>query len=159
MSATPRDLLKPRPQRVHEVYQSVQLQAGQANSQYVSFGCKVQVDATNTKFDITTGEYVLGQSIVSFAGLSAQNVAAGAALSAGQAVFVLLELDGSGALTQTVGAITTGTPVLPALTASRIAVGYLSLTGAFTPGTTALVAGNCVTLAYDAGNVSPVGGF
>ena len=43
-------------QRVGEVYNLLQLQAGQANSQYVSFGCKVAVDTTTTKFAITAGE-------------------------------------------------------------------------------------------------------
>lgn len=160
MSATPRDLLKPRQQRVSEVYQLLQYQAGQANSQLVSFGCAIAVDATTTKFAVGAGEYVLGQAVVSFAAQTAQVVAGGAALSAGQSAFVLIEADAAQVLYQTVGAIvSSGTPVLPVPTPTRIALGYLSLAGVFTPGTTVLTAGMIVNLAYSAGNVSPVGGY
>jgi len=158
MSATPRDLLKPRQQRVSEVYQLLQYQAGQANSQVVAFGCQVLVDAATTKFQVTAGEYVLGQSIVTFNALTAQVVPGGATTAAGQSVFVLIEADAAAALHLTVGVIvSSGTPVLPQPTPTWIALGYLSLGASFTAGTTVLTGANVVSLAYSAGNVNPAG--
>lgn len=160
MATLPRDLQKPRAQRVSEVYTSLQLQAGQTDSQLVSFGCVVAVDATTTKFAVSAGEYVLGQAVVSFAAALAQVVPAGANPAAGQQVIVNLEGDVNGALQTVVGAFASaGAAVAPALTPARILLGQLVINGAFTPGTTVLTGANIVTTAYSAGNTSPVGGF
>lgn len=161
MSATPRDLLKPRAQRVAEVYQSIQHQAGQPNSQLVSFGCVVAVDAVTTKWAVSAGEYVLGQQVVAFAGVTAQVVPSGAATSTAQLVIVLIEGDAAGAVSTIVGAIASGggAAVIPQPTPAKIVLGYLSLPASFTPATTVLTSGMCVTLPYSAGNTSPVSGF
>lgn len=161
MSATPRDLLKPRQQRVSEVYSLLQLQAGQANSQFVSFGCVLAPGGTNTQLAISAGEYVLGQSVINFPAVTGQAITTAPTLTSGQSVYVLVEADTTQptpALTLTNGVVvTSGTPVLPQPNPARIALGYLSLTGAFTPGTTPLTTPMCVTLSYSAGNVNPAG--
>lgn len=161
MSATPRDLLKPRMQRIREVAESVQQQAGQANSQQIIYGCGLVVGSTKTDFTIDAGEVTFDgvSQPVEVAQVANTAVAAGAALSAGQNCYVLVELDKEGKTHQTVSAITGGTPVLPALTAERIAVGYLTLKGAFTPGTTELTAEMLKPIAYSAGNEAPTAGF
>lgn len=161
MAALPRDLQKPRAQRLSEVAQSLQQQAGQTNTQFVTFGCVVSPDVTHAyNFAVSAGEYCLGQALVEFAGAVAQAVPGGADPGAGQEVIVNIEGDSSGALHLTVGAIASGgSPVAPALTPAYILLGQLVITGAFTPGTTALTSGECVTTPYSAGNESPIGGF
>lgn len=173
MSATPRDLLKTRAQRVMEVYNSVQLQSGQANSQLVGFGCVLAPGGTNTQLAISAGEYVLGQSIINFPAVTGQ-LLTGLGFTntaAGQSCLVLVEADATQptpVLTLTQGVIvSSGTPVLPQPTSTKIVLGYLAIPASFTFGTTALTAGGtslaptgiCVTQSYSAGNVSPVGGF
>lgn len=142
-TALPRDLLKQRPQRLWELYQLLYERAGQANSQAVTFGGDLSVDTTNTKFAVSNIAFILGQQeFYNGAPIAAQTVNAGATLSAGQSVKVLLEIDSSFVITQTVGTIVTGAlgaAVLPnPQSLSRVVIGYLGLTGVFTPGTTPL---------------------
>lgn len=178
MSASPRDLLKPRAQRLLEVAQGIQQQTGFADSQYVTFGCKLAPGSTAANLAVSDGEYSLAQSLVQYAGTAAAGVsiASGQAIwngqtptntAAGQLCIVLIEADASGTLYATQGAIAnSGTPVAPSPTANRIVLGYLSVPASFTFGTTALTAGGtslnptggiCVTQSYDKGNVNPSG--
>lgn len=169
MAASPRDLLKPRSQRLMEVAQSIQQQNGFADGQFVTFGCVLAPGATDTELAISQGEVSIAQSLVEvpaqagllLTGAEVQGVIP--TLVAGEACYVLVEVDATGdTFYLTPGAtVTGGTPVMPAPTATRIVLGYLSLAGAFTPGTTALTAAMCITQPYSAGNVNPVaaGGF
>jgi hypothetical protein len=159
MPATPRDLLKPRAQRLAEVFQSEQLQAGQANAQQIIYGLELEAEAK--KFKISAGEYAPdGVSLpVVIKAITGQSVAAGAETTASQKCYVLVEINAKEEVFQTVSALTSGTPVLPALTAGRIAIGYLSIPASFTVGTTEVKANMCVAIKYSAGNVSPTSGF
>lgn len=159
MPATPRDLGKPRAQRLSEVFTSEQLQAGQANAQQIIYG--LELEAESKAFAISKGEYAPdGVSLpVALAAKTAQVVNVGATTTTGQKCFILVEVNAAGEVFQTVSAITTGTPVLPSLTAGRIAIGYLSIPASFTPGTTAVTGGMCIPIKYSAGNTSPVSGF
>lgn len=159
MPATPRDALKTRRQRIGEVYALNQLQAGQANSQLVSFGCQLVPGTTNTSLGITVGEFVIGQTVVPFAGIATGiAVPAGAQTSSIQFCKVLVEVDGNNAGAQTsanvfltAGPLVTGSQSaapLPALTPTRIAIGWLEIPSSFTPGSTALTAGMCKQVAY-----------
>lgn len=158
MAALPRDLTKPRAQRLSEVMQSIQQQAGQPNSQLIVFGCVLAVGGTASQLAISQGEYVLGQQIVELAAQTALAVPAGANPGAGLSVIVNVEGDSTGAVTLTPGSIA-GVPVAPALTPAKILLGQLTIPGAFTPGTTSLTTGMLTSTPYSAGNVSPVGGF
>lgn len=167
MPATPRDLLKPRAQRLAEVAQSIQLQAGQANAQQIIYG--LELVAETKKFGITAGEYAadgVNQPIVIASAITGQSIPAGATTGAGQKCFVLVEINAKSEVFTTVSALTTGTPVLPALTASdtgkgtRIAIGYIEIPESFTAGTTNCPTGTALkAIQYSAGNVSPVSGF
>lgn len=159
MPATPRDLLKPRAQRLAEVFQSEQLQAGQANAQQIIWGLLLK--AETKKFGIEAGEYAPdGVSLpVSIKAITGQVVASGAKTGAGQKCFILVEINSKEEVFQTVSALTTGTPVLPALTAARIAVGFIEVPEEFTPSTTEVTAGMLKAIKYSAGNVSPTSGF
>lgn len=159
MPATPRDLLKPRAQRLAEVFQSEQLQAGQANAQQIIYG--LELSAETKKFGITAGEYAPdGVSLpVTIKAITGQSVAAGAATSSGQKCIVLVEINAKEEVFQTVSALTGGTPVLPALTAGRIAIGFIEIPESFTVGTTEVKAAMLKAVKYSAGNVSPVSGF
>lgn len=163
MSATPRDLLKTRQQRVAEVYQLLQYQAGQANSQFVSFGCVLAPGGTATQLAISAGEYVLAQQVISFPAVTGQVLTSLTNTGAGQSCLVLVEADTTQptpVLTLTQGVIvSSGTPVLPQPTPTRIALGWLAIPASFTMGTTSLTGGMCVTMPYSAGNTSPIGGF
>lgn len=174
MSATPRDLLKPRQQRNWEVFQALQYQQGQSNSQLVTFGCVLAPGGTNTQLAISAGEYALAQSLIQLPAVTAQ-LLTGLGLTntgAGQSCLVLVEADATQPtplLTFTQGVIVSaGTPVLPQPTPTRIVLGYLAVPASFTFGTTPLTAGGtslapsggiCVTQSYSAGNTSPVGGY
>lgn len=163
MSASPRDLLKPRSQRLLEVAESVQLQSGLADGQYVTFGCLLAPGATNTQLAISAGEYAIGGLLIELPAVTAQALGALGLTNtaAGQTCYVLVEADNAQPtpnLTFTQSAIVTvGTPVLPSPNAARIALGYLSIPASFTFGTTALTAGMCKQIAYDAGNINPAG--
>lgn len=159
MPATPRDLLKPRQERLAEVMYSAQLQAGQANAQQIIFGLELEPNATK-KFSVTAGEWAEGgaSELVTFKAKTAITLTVGTT-GAGQKCFVLIELNKKEEVFQTASALTTGTPVLPALTAGRIAIGYLSLPESFTAGTSTIEASYCIPIKYSAGNQSPVGGF
>ena len=162
MAASPRDLLKPRAQRLEEVAMGLQKQAGFHDSQFVTFGCVLAPGGTTSQLAISAGEYSLGQALVEFAAVTAQVLSgltpALVTMIAGQSCYVLVEADASSVLYFTQSAIVSaGTPVMPSPTASRIVLGYLAPTGAFTFGTTALTAPFCVTQPYSAGNVNPSG--
>jgi hypothetical protein len=159
MPATPRDLLKPRQQRLSEVMTSAQLQAGQANAQQIIFGLTLEANAKT--FNILAGEYQpdgVSQPIA-IAAKAAIAVAAGAKTAAEQKCIVLVEINAAGEVFQTVSGLTTGTPVLPALTANRIAIGFIEVPAEFVPGTTTVTAGMLKAVKYSAGNTSPVAGF
>lgn len=163
MPATPRDLLKPRQERLAEVFQAIQLQSGQANGQQIISGLGIELPGEAKKFVVEAGEAAFdGVSLPQVVKKTAeQEVAAGATLTSGQNCFVLIEITKAEEpeVKQTVSAITGGTPIVPALTAGRLAVAVLSLKGAFTPGTTKLTAAMVIPVKYSAGNVSPTGGF
>ncbi len=159
MPATPRDLLKPRQERLAEVMYSNQLQAGQANAQQIVYG--LELEAETKKFKVTAGEWAEGgaSELLTMKAKTGLTVAVGSKTGAGQTCYILVEVNKKEEVFQTVSAITAGTPVLPALTAGRIAVGYLSIPAEFTPGTTEVTAGMCIAIKYSAGNASPVSGF
>lgn len=178
MPAQPRDLLKPRAQRLMEVAHAAQQETGLADGQYVTYGCKLAPGGTNTQLAISDGEYFLAQSLIEFptnAGITlttAANWAGSVAptnTGAGQSCYCLVEADvtqPTPVVTLTQGVIvSSGTPVLPTLTPTRIMLGYLAIPASFTFGTTALTAGGyslsptgiCVTQSYDAGNINPAG--
>lgn len=160
MPATPRDILKPRSQRLSEVMTSIQLQAGQANDQQVIWGLGLKINAThNYDFDIEKGEVCINQELKEIAALTEQTVPAGAETTSAQTCFVLLEVSPAGVLTKTVSAKTEGTPVLPALNAARIAVAYIAIPKSYTVGTTELKTEYFKPIVYSAGNVSPTGGY
>lgn len=160
MPATPRDLLKPRAQRLAEVANSVQLQAGQANAQQIIFG--LTLEAETKKFKVLEGEYFpdgVSQPVL-IKTISGISIPAGATTGAGQKCFVLVEVNAKEEAFTSVSALTTGTPVLPALTAGRIAVGYIEIPESFTAGTTNCPTGTALkAIKYSAGNTSPTGGF
>lgn len=162
MAASPRDLLKPRAQRLKEVAEGLQNQQGFADSQFVTFGCVLAPGSTAPNLAISSGEFSLAQALVQYAG----TVAAGVVLTglgltntgAGQSCYVLVESDAAGVLSYSQSAIvSSGTPVMPSPNAGRIVLGYLNIGASFTFGTTALTAPMCVTQPYSAGNVSPSG--
>lgn len=160
MPATPRDILKPRSQRLSEVMTSIQLQAGQTNDQQIIWGLGLKVNAThNYDFDIEKGEVCINQELKEIAALTEQTVPAGAETTASQTCYVLLEVNASGVLTKTVSAKTEGTPVLPALNAARIAIAYIAIPKSYTVGTTELKTEYFKPILYSAGNISPTGGF
>lgn len=159
MAATPRDALKTRRQRIGEVYSLNQLQAGQANSQLVSFGCTIAPGTSNTTVGVSVGEFVIGQAVIAFAGVATGiAVPGGAATSASQFCKVLVEIDANNAGAQTssnvfltagpLTAVSQAAATLPALTAARIAIGWLEIPNSFTPGTTAVTSGMCRQVAY-----------
>ena len=139
----------------------MQEQTGQSNDQQIVYGCTLGINGThNYNFDVLAGEVCIGQELKSIAAALANTVPAGAELLAGQKCYVLVEVNAAGEVFKTVSAITGGaTPVLPALTANRIAIAYLSLSGVFTPGTTALTEAMLKPVLYSAGNISPTTGF
>lgn len=161
MPATPRDLLKPRAQRLAEVANSIQLQAGQANAQQIIFG--LELTAETKKFGVTAGEYApdgVSQPVSIAAAITGVSIPAGATTGAGQKCFVLVEINAKSEAFTSVSALTTGTPVLPALTAGRIAVGFIEIPESFTAGTTNCPTGTALkAIKYSAGNTSPTGGF
>lgn len=162
MPATPRDLLKPRQERLAEVAYSAQLQAGQANAQQIISG--LELEAETKKFKISAGEYAkdgVSEFVITKA-ITGQSVPSGAKTGAGQKCYVLVEINEKEEVFTTVSALTTGTPVLPALTASaagRIAVGYIEVPEEFTPGTTEVKASMLKAVKYSAGNKKPYEGF
>ena len=163
MAASPRDLLKPRAQRLQEVAQGLQGQSGFHDSQFVTFGCVPAPSTTPAKLAISAGEYVLGQTLVEFPAVS-ELALSGLGLtntSSGQTCYVLIEADGTQPtplLTFTQSAIVTaGTPVMPSPNAGRIVLGYLSIPASFTFTSTSLTTAICVTQPYSAGNVNPSG--
>ena len=162
MAASPRDLLKPLSQRMLEIAQAVQQQTGRADGQAVLYGGTLAVGGTTTQLAISDCLYSMAGTLLVMPAVTAQVLTGSSipTLSAGQSCNVLVEIDNTQptpVVTLTPGAVTTGTPVTPSPNAGRIVLGYLALTGAFTPGTTALTAPMCVTLAYSAGNVNPAG--
>lgn len=171
MPASPRDLLKPRAQRLGEVAQGIMQQTGFHDSQYVTYGAVLAPGGTNTQLAISAGEYVLAQQLTQLPAVTGQ-LLTGLGLTntaAGQSCLVLVEADATQptpVLTFTQGAIVSGgSPVLPAPNPARIVLGYLAIPASFTFGTTPLTAGGtslaptgiCVTLSYDKGNVNPSG--
>lgn len=160
MPATVRDVGKPRAERLREVAENIQYQEGMANSQQIIYGCELEINAThNYNFNITAGEVCINQELKAITALTAQTVPAGAETTSTQTCYVLLELSPAGALTKTVSALTTGTPVLPALTAARIAVAYIAIPKSYTVGTTELKTEYFHAIAYSAGNASPTAGY
>jgi hypothetical protein len=165
MAASPRDLLKPRTQRLEEVATGLQKQAGFHDSQFVTFGCVLAPGATPANLAISAGEYALGQALIELPAVTAQVLSgltpALVTMAAGQSCYVLVEADATQptpVLTFTQSAIVSaGTPVMPSPNAGRIVLGYLAPTGVFVFGTTALTAPFCVTQPYSAGNVNPSG--
>lgn len=163
MAASPRDLLKPRSQRLAEVAEATQLQTGMADGQTVTFGCVLAVGGTPAQLAISAGEYTLGgPTLVELPAVTGQVLTGFSipTLSAGQSCNVLVEADATQptpTLTLTPGAVTTGVPVTPSPNPARIVLGHLALAGAFTPGTTSLTSPMCVTETYNAGNVNPAG--
>lgn len=162
MAATPRDLTKPRQERLREVFESLQYQAGMSNAQQIIYGQEIELTSSGVKFVVTAGEAAWdGVSQPQATKKTAeQAVATAAKLEAGQNCYILVELTKAEEpeVKQTVSAITGGTPVIPALTAGRLAVAVLSLKGAFTPGTTKMEAVNIIPVPYSAGNESPTAG-
>lgn len=163
MSATPRDLVKPRPQRLGELYSLNQLQAGQANSQAVTFGCLLAADVThNYNLAISAGNFFLAQAEVVFAGAVAQALPGGATTTSAQFMKVLVELDAAGTVYFIVGApVTTqqSDAILPAGNAAHISVGYLALPVSFTPGTTSIATTGIINQIPYYGQVGPGGAF
>jgi hypothetical protein len=159
MPATPRDLLKPRQERLAEVMYSNQLQAGQANAQQVIWGLTVVPDGK--KITVEEGEWAEGgaSELLTMKQKVGVTIATGSKTAAGQFCYVLVEVNKKEEVFQTVSAITGATPVLPALTAGRLAIAYLSIPEEFTPGTTEIKAANIGAIKYSAGNESPVSGF
>lgn len=161
MSAQPRDLLKPRAQRLQEVYTAAQEQVGLADGQMVAFGCVLAPGATPQQLAISAGEFVSAGSVLNLPAVTGQVLTALTNLAAGQSCYVLVEADmtqPTPVLTLTQSAIVAaGLPVMPSPTATKIVLGYLSLAGVFTMGTTALTGPMCITQAYSAGNVNPSG--
>ena len=153
MSAKPRDLLKARPWRTGEVLNHVALKTGQANGQTVLWGDALQPGTTNTQLGVTAGEVTLGGAIVAHAAIASQALPAGAATDAVTFRKVLVERDASGVLTYVVGAGAVDQPsaVLPKGLADRISVGWLEIPNSFVVGTTAVTAGMCKTMPYNAG--------
>lgn len=141
MPGTTRDRLKTRQSKLGEVYGLNALKAGQANSQLLAFGCTITKGGTsNRQVLVSAGEVVLGQSIVPVAAITATSLDAGATTDGSTFRKVLLELNGSGALSFVVGngAASQAAALLPALTAGKIAIGYIELPNSFTVDTTAL---------------------
>ena len=167
MPATPRDLLKPRAQRLAEVFQSEQLQAGQANAQQIIFGLEAKAEGTTVKYELTAGEYAPdGVSLpVSIKAQAALALPSGATTGAGQKCLVLVEVNAAEEVFATASALTSGTPVLPALTAGtaakpkRIAIAEILVPESFTVGTSKTSLCTFTAIKYSAGNESPVGGF
>lgn len=162
MPATPRDVLKPRQERLAEVFYGAQLQSGQANAQQIVYG--LEGEAETKKFKITAGEYFENGASepVKIKAITAQTVASGSTTNSSQFCYILVEINEKEEVFQTVSALTTGTPVLPALTAGRIAIFYISIPNSFTAGTTEPTEGNSVKfvpIKYSAGNKAPSEGF
>ena len=165
MPATPRDREKPRAQRLAEVFQSEQLQAGQANAQQIIYG--LACSAETKKFKIEAGEYAPdGVSLpVVIKAITGQNLPSGATTGAGPTCLVLVEINAAEEVFTTASALTTGTPVLPALTAGtaakpkRIAIAEILVPASFTVGTSEANLCTFTAIKYSAGNVSPVSGF
>jgi hypothetical protein len=154
MSAAPRDLLKSPNARTGEVFALLHLGAGQANGQLVTpNSCLITADAThNYNIAVGAGTIVLGGVAYAVSALTAQTVAAGATTSTSQFLKVLLELDTSGALHQTVGAIVTtqqSDAVLPKGNPAYISIGWLAIPASFTPGTTSIATAGIINqMAY-----------
>lgn len=149
MSATPRDALKQRPQRLGEVYDLIYKKAGQANSQCVTFGGDLLVGTDTHKFAIGPVAYVVGQSEVINLSVSADQTVA-ATVASGTFLKVLVELDAAGVVTQTIGqgvSTSQADAVLPKGNTGRITIGWLELTN-FTPGTTTVTTAMLKKMAY-----------
>lgn len=102
---------------------------------YVESGCVVSPNATPTKFDMTAGVVVINGVQVSVSAVTAFATTIATLLSnnsvaSGQACWVAIEIDTSGAFNFHAGAVTTvatSPPVKPAITANRVCVGWVYL--------------------------------
>jgi hypothetical protein len=167
MPATPRDREKPRAERLAEVFQAEQLQSGQANAQQIIFGLEAKAEGTTVEFEITAGEYAPdGVSLpVAIKAIAKKKLPAGATTGAGQTCLVLVEINAAEEVFVTASALTTGTPVLPALTAGtaakpkRIAIAEILVPESFTVGTSKTSLCTFTAIVYSAGNKAPTGGF
>lgn len=136
MSTLARDALKTRPQRIGEVYSLLHLKTGQANSQIVSFGGDLTVDAGDaTKYALSDTEAVLGQTIVKKAAATLLPLTAGANTAAGQFRKVLIQMDAAGAITTKNGAAVStvqADAVKPAPDSDKIELGWVEVPASFT---------------------------
>ena len=150
MSASPRDVIKTRAQRIGEVYSQLHLKNGQADSQLVSFGGDLGVGTTNTRFKVNDTELVLGQAIVNKTAEDNIVVDATASTAAGQFRKVLVEANASGTISQKVGAIASAQAdaVLPKGDTDKVSVGWIEVPASFTPGTTAVTAAMLKKMPY-----------
>jgi hypothetical protein len=160
MPATPRDLLKPRQQRLSEVLTSAQLQAGQANAQQIVWGLKCEAETKKCK--VLAGEYLKDgvSEPVAFVEKTGVSFPAGCTTAAGVTLLVLVEITvGTTTVTLTPGAATAGTPILPALTAGRIAVAQILVPESWTATSSEANLCTYTAIKYSAGNASPTSGF
>lgn len=142
MAAKIRDIAKTRAQRIGEVFSLLHQKAGQANGELVAFGGNITVHSTNTQIAVSDTCAVIGQAIVDKAAQVAIAIPAGAATGAGQECQVLLELDATGTITATAGAVAaTGLSTRPVENTARITLGVVKVTASFTPGTTPVTGG------------------
>lgn len=153
MSATPRDLLKSRRNRLGEVYRLNDLKAGQANSQFVAFGCVLSVGGTTTNLAVSAGEFVLAQAVTAYAGTVAAGVAVPNTPTYGAGTFakILVESNAAGVLSFKFGASVTtqqSDAPLPKGDTDKISLGWIETSGAFTGGTTVLTAGMLKQMPY-----------
>jgi hypothetical protein len=163
MSALPRDLSKPRNQRIGEVSQLLQYQAGQANGQLVAYGCLLSADVThNYNVAVSAGEFYIAQSDIQFAGAVAQGLPSGATTTSAQYLKVLVELDAAGNVYFIVGSpVTTqqSDAVLPAGVATHISVGYLAIPPSFTVATTSVATAGILNQIPYYGQTTPGGSY
>jgi hypothetical protein len=155
MPATPRDLLKPQTWRAAEVNYLSALKAGQANGQYVEYGCQFSSYSTPAALNLSAGRIFIGGVVVEVPAQTNIAVPPGADTSSGQYMKVLIEIAADGStLTFTPGTIagSAAAAALPALTATKLALAYLALPPSFTHASTS-TSGVINNLAYDAGNV------
>jgi hypothetical protein len=135
MSARPRDIVKSRAQRLSEVCASVWLKSGMADGEAVLFGGNLTTTTTTVALSDTCA--VIGGAFVDKAAQTAIAVPGGAATGASQECIVLYEMDASGTVTATAGAVaSTGSAVRPAENAARVTLGQLKVGASFVPGTT-----------------------
>lgn len=139
MSARPRDLLKTRAFRIEEAFRQAALRSGMADGELVAFGGNLSPHTTNTQLAVSDTCALIGGAIIDKAAQGAIAVPAGATTGANQECKVLIELDASGTITLTAGAVaSTGASVRPAENPARVTLGVINVGASFTPGTTAL---------------------